>query len=649
MRRAPVRFFFNFAASSSSSCSGLFGVPYLHAPQDFSHLAREAVKQARKDINHLKTSKVRVVRGLDDISNDLCGVADAAELCRNVHPDDLWVEHANDAVTMVAEFMNEVNLDRDIFLLLRSAPDEDNKELAAVQKHMRESMEHEGVGLAHEQKERCKYLLEREIALSFQLSNPPSEPDIWVPTNVLTEVQPDSYRRFRTRGTTCTEVLVDLPFADAISRRVGNPDARRIVYEGLQQEDPERRKMLLELLQTRQELAQIRGYRDWNAYAQRDSILDGHAGVFLDDAWRSLEPKVNEEMNILEQFKKKAIGAGGLDPWDIPFLLHNANQEEAPDPRLTYQQLLQGVQLICSKMLGVEFVCEENKEHATWHPTVQLFTLRDSSGILGKLYLDAFVRPGKKMAQSAQFTLRGSKSVDGTRQIPSTALVLSIANATQPLPTQVAVTFMHEIGHALHSLLSCTELQHLSGTRGTVDFVEFPSHLFEFFASDPDAIAQYATPPTRPKVAFPHIEVSQQLFLAQVDYQFYATPNTALSDVSHVYDHVLTNLSPVAKLFTSPTLTKFEHLVYYGGSYYCYLLNKAMSAHVWQESFAGDPFAPDAGKRLASFFRNGSTKQHLSELERLLPDTAPRIQRSTSGIRISLDALMNQLGSSLNV
>lgn len=53
-------------------------------------------------------------------------------------------------------------------------------------------------------------------------------------------------------------------------------------------------------------------------------------------------------------------------------------------------------------------------------------------------------------------------------------------------------TLCHEFGHVLHALLSQTDFQHVSGTRGPSDFTEIPSHLFERFASSPEFLRCFA-------------------------------------------------------------------------------------------------------------------------------------------------------------
>lgn len=42
-----------------------------------------------------------VVRRLDDLSVELCGVVDTAELCRNTHPDRQWVAAADAAYVQI--------------------------------------------------------------------------------------------------------------------------------------------------------------------------------------------------------------------------------------------------------------------------------------------------------------------------------------------------------------------------------------------------------------------------------------------------------------------------------------------------------------------------------------------------------------------
>jgi intermediate peptidase len=325
---------------------------------------------------------------------------------------------------------------------------------------------------------------------------------------------------------------------------------------------------------------------------------------------------------------------------------------------------MRGVDSILSRLLGLSFVAEDPEEGELWHPAVQKYTINDGAAgrVLGVLYLDPFARQGK-VVQSAQFTLQGSKILDnGPAQIPVAALVFSLPSTGSGLPVHHAVTFMHEMGHALHSLLSETTLQHLSGTRGTVDFVEFPSHLFEHFVLDADCLSTYARhaqtgahlPASlreahRESRDFAHFEALQQLMYAALDQSFYSCP---ASMATRVQEHLSSSLAPYDEDLAGPfqgSLTsllglsqpsKFDHLVHYGGSYYCYLFNRALSAHVWKHGFHGDPFHADAGSRLRQFFRGGSVVQDLDAIQALCPATS-----SFKAEDVPLEAFVEQLGS----
>ncbi len=107
----------------------------------------------------------------------------------------------------------------------------------------------------------------------------------------------------------------------------------------------------------------------------------------------------------------------------------------------------------------------------------------DSDGFLGTLYLDLLARPGK-YGGAAHMVLRcgrhmhafegGGPGATGpvqsgpALQFPSVALLASFPwgggdlREVRMVPRQVETLF-HEFGHALHSLMSRTEFQHLSG------------------------------------------------------------------------------------------------------------------------------------------------------------------------------------------
>lgn len=636
---------------------------------------------------------LELVTALDDASNALCRIADAAELCRNVHPDQKFVTQADDAVNLVASYMGEVNLDAEMYEGMRRAerssefgdmPLEDR----TVLRHMRVSMEHEGIHLDADEKAECLQLLEKEQTLSFGIvqrqeqlrRGDPSSSSTWVPVESVQDALGSQVSRLERRRGTVDEVRIpsDPFWTEQVLKNSICSNARQAVFEAAHAADGEGEQVMVELLRVRQRLASLRGYSDWNEYAQRESLLQNPENVshFLGAAWERLRPGLEDDLLRLAQEKEKlGLGVPVLEPWDMPMLLQVCKQKEVNaqagmhvSEYLTYGSLMRGVELILSQLLGLSFTVENPEPGEVWHPSVQKYTLREGDKVLGVLYLDPFMRDGK-VVQSAQFTLQGSKKLsDGVQQTPVTCLVYALPPGNMGLPLSYAVTFMHEIGHALHSLLSETSLQHLSGTRGTVDFVEFPSHLFEHFVLDPQCLALYAShaqtrapmpvslQETHRKTVsnFAHFEAVQQLMYAAIDQAFYSCSPKADWSEEHARLEVQQHLSsalarfdndlhgpfngPFSGLLGLSRISRFDHLVHYGGSYYCYLFNRALSAHVWRHGFKASPFGTEPGERLRDFFRGGSVVQSLAPIEALCPGAGGFAAQD-----VPLDAFVTQL------
>ena len=190
-------------------------------------------------------------------------------------------------------------------------------------------------------------------------------------------------------------------------------------------------------------------------------------------------------------------------------------------------------------------------------------------------------------------------------QLPVVALVANISSHNH-LTYSDLETLCHEFGHALHSILSRTEFQHLSGTRGPQDVIEVPSHVFEGFASDPKALKLMAKSaggcreelsdavflaPLERKRCFASIHLQKTLEMCLLD-QFLHGPcvsSLSLQDLNHKITEFMEQ-HEIRRLRTMnfPPL-RFSHLVGYGGNYYSYLFANSIASEVWNCSGEGWP------------------------------------------------------------
>eukprot|EP00920_Eleutheroschizon_duboscqi_P008953 GHVT01020484.1.p1 GENE.GHVT01020484.1~~GHVT01020484.1.p1 ORF type:complete len:617 (-),score=123.71 GHVT01020484.1:2223-4073(-) len=331
---------------------------------------------------------------------------------------------------------------------------------------------------------------------------------------------------------------------------------------------------------------------------------------------------------------------------------------------------------------------------------------------VGILYVDLWARAAK-VPMLAQFTVRCSRDVSyandqgwnvgGSRlagscvvpwedgspyQTPCAALICNF-NPPHQLQTLAhgsgassksllektclspgeARSFFHEFGHTLHALLSHTELQHLSGSRGAVDFAEFPSHLFEHYSTTPEGLAAVAChkdtgAPIPPSLAhrlcaeqraWAHLDAFPVLSQAAVDQAFYSfvpaaarTAGSASSTTTELVRAVVRrrleglpgvatqapqNDKSILQLLGVPSFAQFDHLVPYGGSYYCYLFSMATAAWAWESALSGAPTSRETGARLQKFLEAGSCESDsLAGISSFANGAAPgRLSSSRAG------------------
>eukprot|EP00797_Seminavis_robusta_P018285 Sro273_g105090.1 intermediate peptidase (325) ;mRNA; r:23300-24274 len=277
---------------------------------------------------------------------------------------------------------------------------------------------------------------------------------------------------------------------------------------------------------------------------------------------------------------------------------------------------------------------------------------------LGTIYLDLQKRQGK-YGHAAHFTVRcgcmlespynnaGSSSAEAVFQKPIIALVCNLANynhasgGSSLLTHSEVETIYHELGHMLHSMLSRTKFQHMSGTRAPMDFVETPSHWLEHFVWDKEFLQvlgrhhhtgepipeELVTRLQQSRNAFYAIERQNQILYALFDQQIFGSSvprdgdlskSPAVSDTTEIFAG-LHREHGVPYAEGTHWHSRFGHLVTYGASYYGYLYSQVFAGDIWKHCFEGDSMSREAGERIwKTMLIHGGARDPNLMLEELL-------------------------------
>jgi peptidyl-dipeptidase Dcp len=299
---------------------------------------------------------------------------------------------------------------------------------------------------------------------------------------------------------------LDRPSINPFLEASPNRELRRQMFMGYAMKgdndnENDNKEILARMAALRAEKAQLMGYPTHAHFIISDNMAETPERVlsFLEEVWRPALEVAKQERSDMQALMNGEGVEGKLEAWDWRHYTEKVRKErfaldqEALLPYFEVNAVRDGVFEIANRLYGLTF--HERTDLPCWHPDQQVFEVREADGShQAILYLDYFARPSKR-GGAWMNSLRPQSSVgEYVTPIVTTNFNFPAPAAGGPslISLDDALTLAHEMGHALHGLLSDVTYEGLSGTNVPRDFVEFGSQIMENWMNEPEVLRMYA-------------------------------------------------------------------------------------------------------------------------------------------------------------
>ena len=363
-------------------------------------------------------------------------------------------------------------------------------------------------------------------------------------------------------------------------------------------------EVIRRIVALRAEQAGLLGFPTYCDYVLEDRMVQslGNLRRFMDDLKAAVLPAARQDL----------ADVGATAAWDFSFLAERLKQQrydfdsESLRPYFPLDAVREGIFGLYGKLYGLHF--EPAPDVPVYHEDVSVFRVSDDTAALGILYLDMHPRPSKRSgAWMTEF--RGQYGAVRPQIQVVCNFSKPTANAPSLLRFSEVETFMHEMGHAMHGMLSNVKYESLSGTNVKRDFVEMPSQVMENWCYEPEFLATFArhwqTGEPLPTEYVDKIRAAQnhlagwlclrQLNLGYTDIAFHTMSDVA-GKAEDVESRAMENLLP--RVDGCCTSTNFSHIFGggYASGYYGYKWAEVLDADIFSRFKADGIFNRDTAE-----------------------------------------------------
>ncbi|MBN1282132.1 MAG: M3 family metallopeptidase [Alphaproteobacteria bacterium] len=396
-----------------------------------------------------------------------------------------------------------------------------------------------------------------------------------------------------------------IPFMEYVIDR----NLRNEMYKNYVTRAPENEKIIPQILAMRNEKAKILGFKNYAelVFQFRDAKTPGRADKYLSEIATLAKPVAEKEFNELKDFSKI-----DLQPWDIAFYSRILKKEKydldesETKPYFEMNATIDGTMSVISEMFGIEF---HKREAKIWDKNVRYFDVVRDGKVVAGLYLDLQTRESKQSGAWANDFASHHLDAKNQEHLAQAVVVGNFPVGTDENPSLLSLndvnTLFHEMGHAVHQMLSTTNELDGSGFDVDWDVVEFPSQFLESFWLNPTVLKKigkhYKTGETisddliNKIIAADRFEkgmwLVRQLEFGLFDLELHQLNGADEEKVQSILDNVRNKVAVI----NIPEYNKFQNTfthIFSGGyaaGYYSYLWAESLSADAYM-AFDGNPF-----------------------------------------------------------
>ena len=280
-----------------------------------------------------------------------------------------------------------------------------------------------------------------------------------------------------------------------------NRELREKLYRAYTTRAPENAEIIDEILRLRDEKAKILGFDHYSELSLATKMAKNDEEVlgFLNRLAEASIPHAKAEAQRLERLAKED-GIEKLESYDVAYYSEKLKKleldfdDEATRPWFEQHRVLKGMLGFVGELLGIEFV---EVEVPVWNDKVKVYDLVEEGEAFGRIYFDLEARESKR-GGAWMHDWQTHHLDDKDKEHPASAFVVCNFPPSSPqnpslLRHDDVVTLFHEMGHALHHLMSRVPERFVSGIHGVAwDVVEFPSQFLENFAYELPVLDRFA-------------------------------------------------------------------------------------------------------------------------------------------------------------